>query len=68
MKILPAKQETQAQSQGPEDLLTKEMTTHPSILPGKSHVQSSLASYSPWGCKRVGHNLATQQQQQQRTT
>ena len=24
----------------------------------------SLEGYSPWGCKRVGHNLATKQQQQ----
>ena len=31
------------------------------FLPGKSHGQRSLASYTPWGCKRVGHNLATQQ-------
>ena len=23
----------------------------------------SLEGYSPWGCKRVGHNLATKQQQ-----
>ena len=31
-------------------------------LPGKSHGQRSLAGYSPWGRKRVGHNLATKQQ------
>ena len=24
--------------------------------------QRSLAGYSPWGCKRVTHNLATEQQ------
>ena len=29
------------------------------ILPGKSHGQSSLVGYSPWGHKRVGHNLTT---------
>ena len=29
---------------------------------GKSHGQRSLGGYSPWGCKRVGHYLATQQQ------
>ena len=28
------------------------------FLPGKSHGQRSLASYSPWGCKRVGHDSA----------
>ena len=31
------------------------------FLPGKSHGQRSLAGYSPWGCKRVGHDLATKQ-------
>ena len=29
----------------------------PVFLPGKSHGQRSLASYSPWGC-RVGHDRA----------
>ena len=33
----------------------------PVFLPGKSHEQRSLASYSPWGCKRVGHDLPTKQ-------
>ena len=36
----------------------------PVLLPGKSHGQRSLGSYSPWGHTRVGHNLATKQQQQ----
>ena len=27
----------------------EEMTTHSSILPGKSHGQRSLTGYSPWG-------------------
>ena len=31
---------------------------------GKSHGQRSLAGYSPWGHKRVGHDLVTRQQQQ----
>ena len=31
------------------------------FLPGKSHGQRSLAGYSPWGRKRVGHDLATKQ-------
>ena len=43
--------------------LEKEMATHSSIhKPGKSHGQRSLAGYSPWGCERVGHNLAIRQQ------
>ena len=36
----------------------------PVFLPGKSHGQRSLAGYSPWGHKRVRHDLATKQQQQ----
>ena len=35
----------------------------PVFLPGEFHGQRSLAGYSPWGCKRVGHDLATKQQQ-----
>ena len=31
---------------------------------GKSHEQGSLVGYSPWGCKRAGHDLATKQQHQ----
>ena len=27
----------------------------------------SLAGYSPWGCKRVGHGLATEQKQWKKT-
>ena len=36
----------------------------PVFLPGESHGQKSLVGYSPWGCKRGGHNLTTKQQQQ----
>ena len=32
----------------------------------KSHGQRRLAGYSPWGCKRVGHNLVTKQDQQRK--
>ena len=32
----------------------------PVFLLGKSHVQRSLRGYSPWGCKRVGHDLTTE--------
>ena len=49
-------QETRVQSLAQEDPLEKEMATHFSILPGKSHIQRSLAG---WGRKRVGHNLVT---------
>ena len=45
-----------------EDSLQKEMTIHSSILAWKSHEQRSVAGYSPWGCKRDRHHLATKQQ------
>ena len=31
----------------------------PVFLPGESHGQRNLMGYSPWGCKRVRHNWAT---------
>ena len=40
----------------------------PVFLPGKSHGQRSLVGYSPWGHKRVGHNLGTERQQQASVT
>ena len=51
VKNPPAMQETRVRSLGWEDLLEKKMTTHSSILTGKSHEQRSLADYSPWGHK-----------------
>ena len=36
----------------------------PVFFPGKSQGQRSLVGYSPWGCKRVGHNSVTEQQEQ----
>ena len=54
-----AMQETQVQSQSQEDPVQKEMVTHSNILSGKSHGLMSLAAYSPWGLKRVGHSLMT---------
>ena len=35
----------------------------PVFLPGKSRGQKSLASYSPWGHRRVRHDLASKYQQ-----
>ena len=43
--------------------LEKEMASHSSILAGKSHGWRRLVGYGPWGSRRVGHNLATKQQQ-----
>ena len=34
----------------------------PVFLPGNPHAQRSLVGYSPWGCKRVRHNLVTKEQ------
>ena len=39
--------------------LEREMAIHQVFLLGKSHGQRSLVAYSPWGHKKVGHNLAT---------
>ena len=36
----------------------------PVFLPGEFHGQRSLAGYSPWGFKRLGHKLVTKRQQQ----
>ena len=39
------------------------MAPPPVLLPGKSHGRRSLVGYTPWGYKRVGHDLVTKQQQ-----
>ena len=51
VKNLPAMQEAWVQSLGWEDTLEKQMATTPVFLPGKSHGQSNLVGYNPWGCK-----------------
>ena len=56
-------QEKQIRSLGQEDPLEKEMATHSRILAWEIHGRRSLAAYSPWGCKRVGHDLATKERQ-----
>ena len=33
-------------------------------MPRRFNRQRSLAGYSPWGCKRIRHDLVTEQQQQ----
>ena len=45
---------------GREDPLEEEMAPTPVSLPGKSHEERRLVGYSPWGHKRVGHDLATE--------
>ena len=56
-------QETQVQFQSQEDPLEKKWQATPVFLPGESYGQRSLEGYSPWGHKRVRHELATKQQQ-----
>ena len=56
-------QETQVQSLGKEDPQRRKWQPTPAFLPGKSYGQRSLSGYSPWGHKRVGHDLVTRQQQ-----
>ena len=53
--------ETQVQSLGWEDPLEKEMATHSSILVWEIPWKEEPVGYSPWGHKRVGHNLVTKQ-------
>ena len=40
----------------------------PVSLPGRSHGQRNVAGDSPWGHKRVSHDLATELQQQRQAT
>ena len=44
---------------GQEDSLEEGMATHSSILAWEIYGQRSLMGYSPWGRKRVGHDLVT---------
>ena len=61
---MSAMQEIQVQILGQEDSLEKEMATHSSILAVKYQGWRSVVGYSPFGHKRVGHDLATKQGQQ----
>ena len=49
----PAAQEAGVWFLSREDPLEKTMQPTPAFLPGESHVQRSLAGYSPWGCKEL---------------
>ena len=53
VKHLPIMWETWVWSLGQEDPLEKEIATHSSTLPGKSHGQRSLVGYILWGCKEL---------------
>ena len=58
-------QETQVWSLGQEDPLEKEMATHSSILAWKIPWTEDPGGLQSMGSQRVGHDLATKQQQQQ---
>jgi len=63
VKNLPAMWKICVRSLGQEGPLEKGMATHSIFLPGESHGQRSLASYSPWAHKesdmteRLTHKL-----------
>ena len=61
IKNLPAMQETWVRSLGQEDSPGKEMATHSSILAWKIPRTEEPGGLQPWGCKRVGHELAAKQ-------
>ena len=56
-------QETQVQSLGREDTLEKEMATHSTVLAWKIPWTEEPGELQCMGRKRVGHDLATKQQQ-----
>ena len=51
----------QVQCLGGENPLRKEMATHSSVLAWEIPRTENAGGYSPWGPKRVGHDLATKQ-------
>ena len=63
VKRLPAMQETQVRSLGQEDPLEKEMATHSSILAWEMPWTEEPGRLPSKGSQRVGHKLATKQQQ-----
>ena len=65
VKNMLAKQETEVQSPGVKDILEKEMATHSSILAWEiPWTEEPGRLLSPWGGKRVGHDLANKQEEE----
>ena len=56
VKHLPTMQETQVRSLGWEDLLEKEMATHPSTLAWKILWTEECGRLQSMGSQRVGHD------------
>ena len=63
VKNLPAMKETWVWSLGQEDTLEKETATHSSIHAWEIPGIEDPGGYTPWGHKRVGHDLAIKEQQ-----
>ena len=63
IKNPPARQETRIPSLGQEYPLEKEMTTHSSILAWEIPWTGAPGGLQSMGSQRVGHDLATKQQQ-----
>ena len=68
VKHLPIMRETWVQSLGWEDLLEKEMATHSNILAWKIPWMEEPGGLQSKGSQRVGHDLATEHQQQTRSS
>ena len=60
-RIYLSMQETWVWSLDWKCMLEKDMVTHFSIVVWEIPRTEDLVGYSPWGCKRVGHNLVTKQ-------
>ena len=60
----PVMQETLVQTLSQEDPLEKEVTTHSSILAWEIPMDRGAWQATIHGVQRVGHDLATEQQQQ----
>ena len=63
VKHLPAMWESWVWSLGQEDPLEKEMATHSSILAWKIKWTEEPGGLQSMGSQRVGHDLATKQEQ-----
>ena len=61
VKNLLTMQETQVPFLAQEDPVEKGMATHSSILGWRIPWTEKPGGLQSWGCKRVGHDLATEQ-------
>ena len=64
VKNAPANAQDRGLIPGLGDPLEQVWQPTPVFVPGNSYGQRSLVDYSPWGHRKVGHDIATKQQQQ----